>query len=89
MMTVTTPSTFFESAFETLAQRVRGAHSRRTQQLALASLLDMDAHQLDDLGLSVGDVLDALNSPPPVAPMLNARRSRRASTWTQDGAAAQ
>ena len=87
-MTATTPSSFFERAFETLAQRVRGARSHRAQQLALASLLDMGAHQLDDLGLSVGDVLDALNAPPPAAPMLDARRFRRASGWTKDSTAA-
>jgi hypothetical protein len=88
-MTASTTSTFFESAFETLARRIRDARTRRTQQLALASLRDMDAHQLHGLGHSVGDVLDALNSPPPAAPILDARRSRRASIWTQDRAAAQ
>ena len=87
-MTASTTSTFFESAFETLARRIRDARTRRTQQLALASLRDMDAHQLDDLGLSVGDVLDALNAPPPAAPMLDTRRFRRASGWTKDSTAA-
>ena len=87
-MTASTTSTFFESAFETLARRIRDARTRRTQQLALASLRDTDAHQLDDLGLSVGDVLDALNAPPPAAPMLDARRFRRASGWTKDSTAA-
>jgi uncharacterized protein YjiS (DUF1127 family) len=87
-MTATTPSSFFASAFETFARQVRTARARRAQHLALAALMDMDAHQLDDLGLNVGDIVDALNSPPPATPALVARRAQRAAHWTPDTAAA-
>jgi hypothetical protein len=50
--------------------------------------MDMDAHQLDDLGLNFGDIVDALNSPPPATPALVARRAQRAAHWTPDTAAA-
>jgi len=87
-MTPTTPSSFFESAFETMTRRIRGAQSRRAQHLALASLMEMDAHQLDDLGISIGDVIEARQSPRSAGPVLDARRTSRANAWTADAAAA-
>jgi uncharacterized protein YjiS (DUF1127 family) len=56
----TRPAEFLSAAFEAVAGRVRSARVRRSQRLALMSLMDMDAHRLDDLGLNVRDVMDAL-----------------------------
>jgi hypothetical protein len=86
-VTPTTPTSFFANAFESFSRQVRAAHTRRAQHLALATLMDMDTDRLDDLGLNVGDIVDALNSPPP-APVLDARRARRSATWTSDAATA-
>jgi len=86
-MTATTPSSFFSTAFDTLARQVRTARARRAQHLALATLMDMDVHQLDDLGLNLGDIVEAINSPPPATPALVARRAHRAAHWTPDAAA--
>ena len=61
-MTVTTTrsSDFLHAAFETLAGPVRSLHARRSQRLALESLLEMDPRRLNDLGLNVHDVRTAL-----------------------------
>lgn len=83
-MTTTTAS-FFSDAFDSLAKQVRAARVRRAQRIALVSLMDMDASRLDDLGLSVGDIIDALQSPP-AAPVLEARRARNSHTWTVSAA---
>ena len=87
MMSTTTTSSFFSAAFDDLAKRVRMARARRAQRIALITLMDMDASRLDDLGLSVGDIVDALQSPVPPAPVLEAHRARNAHTWTVGAAA--
>ena len=79
---MTTTASFFSSAFDALKKQVRAARVRRTQRIALVSLMDMDASRLDDLGLSVGDIIDALQSPPPAAPVLEARRAANSEKWT-------
>jgi uncharacterized protein YjiS (DUF1127 family) len=60
MTTATRPTSFISAAFEMVATRVRSAHARRSRRIALLQLMDLDASRLDDLGLSVGDVMDAL-----------------------------
>jgi hypothetical protein len=42
-----------------LATRARASAARRSRHIALKTLLDMDAGRLDDLGISVDDVLEA------------------------------
>jgi uncharacterized protein YjiS (DUF1127 family) len=56
----TRPADFLNAAFEALAGRVRSVRHRRAQHVALRSLLELDAHRLDDIGLNVRDVMDAL-----------------------------
>ena len=56
----TRPAEFFSAAFGALANQVRAAGARRSRRIALHSLLEMDANRLDDLGISVHDVMDAL-----------------------------
>ena len=77
-LATSTPS-FFEAAFAAIARRVRTARDRRARQIALINLMDMDANQLDDLGLSAGDVMDALAERWPAGNLLEARRARRAT----------
>jgi hypothetical protein len=38
-----------------------GWHAARARRIALVSLMEMDAHRLNDLGIDVSDVVDALN----------------------------
>ena len=87
-MTRTTPSSVFASAFETLAQQIRTSRTRRAQRLALVTLMEMTPHQLDDLGLDLGDIADAMAAPPPAGRVLASRRARRAVSWMSDAARA-
>ena len=59
-MTMTKPVSIISAAFGAVAGRVRVARARGAQRIALLSLLDMGQHRLDDIGLSVHDVRDAL-----------------------------
>jgi uncharacterized protein YjiS (DUF1127 family) len=47
--------------FAIIAAEFRAWRAARARRIALASLLDMDAHRLADLGISVQDVTEALN----------------------------
>ena len=49
--------------------------------IALVTLMDMDAGRLDDLGLNVQDVVEALNAEPAETRVLETRRSARANAW--------
>jgi uncharacterized protein YjiS (DUF1127 family) len=62
MTTATRSTSFISAAFEVVATQLRTAHKRRSQRIALLALMDMDAGRLDDLGLSVSDVMDALQA---------------------------
>lgn len=57
---MTTPASIISAAFGALAGKVRVARARSVQRIALQSLLEMDPHRLDDLGLNVRDVRNAL-----------------------------
>ena len=59
-ITATRSASFLSTAFEAVAGRVRSARVRRSQRIALLTLMDMDASRLDDLGLNIRDVMDAL-----------------------------
>ena len=49
----------------------------RTQRLALNSLLDLDAHRLEDLGINRGDLFDAMQAEHRPTKVLTERRARR------------
>jgi uncharacterized protein YjiS (DUF1127 family) len=53
------------------------ARAERAQQLALGSLLDLDAHRLEDLGISRADLFDAMRAESYSTRLLAERRSRR------------
>jgi len=77
----TTSQSFFEAAFERIAGFAREHRVRRAQRIALVTLMDMDAGHLDDLGLNVQDVVEALNAPSSPSRVLDTRRAQRAITW--------
>jgi len=52
------------------------ARANRAQRIALDSLLELDPHQLDDLGINRGDLFDAMHTPRATR-LLNDRRLRR------------
>ena len=78
----TTSQSFFEAAFEKIATFAREYRVRRAQRIALVTLMDMDAGRLDDLGLNVQDVVEALNAQPVETKVLETRRETRATTWS-------
>jgi len=53
------------------------ARAQRVQRLALSSLLELDPHRLDDLGINRGDLFDAMHAEPRPTRMLAERRARR------------
>jgi uncharacterized protein YjiS (DUF1127 family) len=57
---------------------LRSARARRT---ALSTLLEMEDHRLDDLGLSRQDITEALRNPDRGASELARRRANRAKAW--------
>jgi uncharacterized protein YjiS (DUF1127 family) len=46
-----------------LANWLAGARAKRARRVALESLLELDAHRLDDLGIHRQDLFEALDSP--------------------------
>jgi hypothetical protein len=78
----TTSQSFFEAAFEKVSAFAREYRVRRAQRIALVTLMDMDASRLDDLGLNVQDVVEALNTQPAETKVLETRRAVRATTWS-------
>jgi tRNA A37 threonylcarbamoyladenosine dehydratase len=83
----TTAASFVSDAIDAVVRHVRSARARRARRIALVTLMDMDASQLDDLGLNLQDVAEALHSPSSAAAVLEARRTRRAAAWTHKPAA--
>ena len=53
----------------------------RSQRQALDSLLDLDGSRLDDLGISRGDLFDALRAEHRPTRLLAERRSFHAAGW--------
>jgi hypothetical protein len=78
----TTSQSFFEAAFERISGFAREYRVRRAQRIALVTLMDMDAGRLDDLGLNVQDVVEALNTQASPSRVLETRRAERAGTWS-------
>jgi uncharacterized protein YjiS (DUF1127 family) len=55
---------FFDAAHAAIAAfaaELSAARARRTQRIALRSLLEMDAHRLDDMGIDLVAVRSALS----------------------------
>jgi uncharacterized protein YjiS (DUF1127 family) len=61
---------------------VAKARAARAQRIALSTLLEFDAHRLDDLGINRGDLFDALHHPA-TSPgrELDERRARNSRSW--------
>lgn len=60
-----------------LLQWFAKARAARTQRMALDSLLDLDAHRLEDLGINRGDLFDAMHAQQRPTRVLTERRARR------------
>ena len=60
--------------FQAIAGAVRAFARRRAQRIALDDLLHMDAARLDDLGITIEDILDASSAPLDAGSRLRARR---------------
>lgn len=72
-----------EPARVTLAW-LRRRFAARKQRMVLNSLLEMDAHRLDDLGISRSDVLEALDIPHRRPGLqFHGRRSQRSHAWVR------
>jgi uncharacterized protein YjiS (DUF1127 family) len=84
----TTTSSFFEVAFAAFVAQVRAHRARRTQRIALRTLLEMDPSRLDDFGITAFDVMEALDRDPPATRDLEAKRARHAAEWTGGAAKA-
>jgi uncharacterized protein YjiS (DUF1127 family) len=82
-----TTTHFVSRALGAVIEGIRALHARRTQRLTLAALIEMDPGRLDDLGITVQDVQDAMQAPQ-AGRHLEARRTVRASGWTAKVAAA-
>jgi hypothetical protein len=78
----TTSQSFFETAFEKIATATREHRVRRAERIALTTLMDMDASRLDDLGLNVHDVVEALRAQPAGTKGFATRRHARAARWS-------
>jgi len=78
----TISQSFFEAAFEKIVTVARQHRIRRAQRIALATLMDMDASRLDDLGLNIHDVVEALHAQRAETKILATRRKARAETWS-------
>jgi uncharacterized protein YjiS (DUF1127 family) len=53
------------------------ANSERAQRLALKTLLELDPHRLDDLGINRGDLFDAMHVTHRPTSLLAERRLQR------------
>jgi uncharacterized protein YjiS (DUF1127 family) len=79
-----TPVSFVSVALSVpgaVAQALRKALARRLQRKSIAALLEMEQSRLDDLGISLGDVREALRGRSPAGSHLEARRREWALAW--------
>ena len=75
------------TALGSLVQAYRALQTKRAQQLAMRTLMEMAPGRLDDLGIDIHDVHDAFAAPP-VGQHLEQRRDARSIAWTQSSAVA-
>lgn len=64
-----------------LAHWLKTARAARHKRQALTQLLEMDAVQLDDIGLCHQDILVAMQAPGRAAHALSTARAMRARKW--------
>jgi uncharacterized protein YjiS (DUF1127 family) len=83
-----TDGSFVLSAFVALIEGFRTIRDRRARRLAIASLLELDPSRLDDLGINVGDIREALSIAQPAGARLDAHRRARALSWTPNAGTA-
>lgn len=82
------PTTFsVPNLVDALIRRLRALHAQRARRLAIEPLLGMDERMLDDMGLSVRDIHDALTARGPAGNTLHARRRASAFNWSPRAAA--
>jgi uncharacterized protein YjiS (DUF1127 family) len=55
------PSAYVVAAIHSVVSWIAAVRAERARQLTLRSLLEMDAHRLDDLGISPHDVTQAMD----------------------------
>lgn len=68
--------------FRAFGRWVAKARAARAQRVALGSLLEFDAHRLDDLGINRGDLFDALHhSAGSAVHGLDERRAKNSRSW--------
>jgi uncharacterized protein YjiS (DUF1127 family) len=67
----------FLASFLGWAGKVRARH---IQRVALGTLLEFDAHRLNDLGISRQDIVDAMRNPAARDSRLMVKRAARAAT---------
>jgi uncharacterized protein YjiS (DUF1127 family) len=65
-------------AFSAIVRLAKDMVRRRSQRLALSELLTMEPHRLDDLGIDLGDILEAIRCPPRDGKVLEQRRAAHA-----------
>ena len=73
-------------AFTTLVRQLHAWRNQHAQRLAIAELLTMDRTRLDDMGLTVADIRQALESRVSVGRVLSSRRAERARAWSSAAA---
>jgi hypothetical protein len=76
IQTVTTSSASL--SLSRIAGSIRGISKRRARRLAMSELLTIAPNRLDDLGIDLGDVAEALRCLPSAGRILEARRAVRA-----------
>jgi uncharacterized protein YjiS (DUF1127 family) len=67
--------------FGAIARWLAKVHSARARRIALSTLLEMEDHRLDDLGLCRQDIIEAFRNPDRGAGELARRRTVRAKAW--------
>ena len=79
-----TLSTPVRDALRSVGRRIHAQRLRQAKRMEIASLLEFDPGQLDDLGISVGDVREALRAQVPTGPSLAFSRAQSARRWFRD-----
>lgn len=75
------PSVLTE-ALVALVHALQSLHSHHARRQAMAQLLELDPDQLRDLGVTAGDVRDAMANPMRGGHRLTASRARAALSWS-------
>ena len=73
---------------KSVLESMRSLHDRHAKRQAIAALLEMESVRLDDLGVTAGDIREALNGHAPAGSRLTATRAARALRWSPKSALA-